>query len=126
MTMSTEVANAEACAVPPTQLDDDSSIKGAVEGRVVIAMSGGVDSSVAAAILHDQGYDAVGISMRLYATPQENFSKSCCSPDDLFDARMVADTLGIPFYVANYQDAFRERVIDYFVEEYRHGRTPNP
>ncbi len=116
----------EACAVPPQQLEDDDDIKGAVEGRVVIAMSGGVDSSVAAAMLHDDGYDAVGISMRLYATPQENYSKSCCSPDDLFDARMVADTLGIPFYVANYQDAFRERVIDYFVEEYRHGRTPNP
>jgi tRNA-specific 2-thiouridylase len=123
--MSTEPA-VEACGVPPQQLEDDSAIKGAVEGRVVIAMSGGVDSSVAAALLHDDGYDAVGISMRLYATPQENYSKSCCSPDDLFDARMVADTLGIPFYVANYQDAFRERVIDYFVEEYRHGRTPNP
>ncbi len=97
-----------------------------VEGRVVIAMSGGVDSSVAAALLAEEGYDAVGISMRLYATPQEQYSKSCCSPDDLFDARMVADRLDIPFYVANYEKDFRERVIDYFVDEYSRGRTPNP
>lgn len=97
-----------------------------VQGRVVIAMSGGVDSSVAAALLAEQGYEAVGISMRLYATPQEDYSKSCCSPDDLFDARMVASRLGIPFYVANYEAAFRERVIDYFVDEYARGKTPNP
>lgn len=97
-----------------------------VEGRVVIAMSGGVDSSVAAALLAEEGFDAVGISMRLYSTPQEDYSKSCCSPDDLFDARMVASKLGIPFYVANYESAFRERVIDYFVDEYSRGRTPNP
>jgi tRNA-specific 2-thiouridylase len=115
------------CAVDlPPMLNEEAEIRGAVQGRVVVAMSGGVDSSVAAALLAEAGYDAVGISMRLYATPQENYSKSCCSPDDLFDARTVASSLGIPFYVANYQDAFRERVIDYFVEEYRYGRTPNP
>ncbi|TDP76535.1 tRNA (5-methylaminomethyl-2-thiouridylate)-methyltransferase [Bradymonas sediminis] len=115
------------CAVDlPPMLDDDTAISGAVEGRVVVAMSGGVDSSVAAALLAEAGYDAVGISMRLYATPQENYTKSCCSPDDLFDARTVASSLGIPFYVANYQDAFKERVIDYFIDEYRYGRTPNP
>lgn len=119
--------NGAHCAVDlPPMLDDDAAISGAVQGRVVVAMSGGVDSSVAAALLAEAGYDAVGISMRLYATPQENYTKSCCSPDDLFDARTVAGSLEIPFYVANYQDAFRERVIDYFVEEYRNGRTPNP
>ena len=97
-----------------------------VTDRIVIAMSGGVDSSVAAALLAEQGYDTVGISMRLYSTPQEDYSKSCCSPDDLFDARMVASRLGMPFYVANYEDQFRETVIDYFVDEYARGRTPNP
>ncbi len=117
-----------ACAVagPVTTLEDDDAIAGAVKDRVVVAMSGGVDSSVTAAILARQGYDAVGISMRLYSTPQESYSKSCCSPDDLFDARAVADTLEIPFYVANYEEEFQKRVISYFVEEYRRGRTPNP
>ncbi len=107
-------------AAEPNEFEKD------VKDRVVVAMSGGVDSSVAAAMLAEQGYDTVGISMRLYATPQEDYSKSCCSPDDLFDARMVADRLGMPFYVANYQEEFRKRVIDYFVDEYRVGRTPNP
>jgi len=97
-----------------------------VTGRIVIAMSGGVDSSVAAALLAEEGHDAVGISMRLYSTPQEDYSKSCCSPDDLFDARIVASSLGIPFYVANYEEQFKEVVIDYFVDEYARGRTPNP
>lgn len=89
-------------------------------------MSGGVDSSVVAGLIADEGYDAIGISMRLYATPPSSYTKSCCSPDDLFDARMVASRLNIPFYVANYQEEFQQRVIDYFVDEYRYGRTPNP
>lgn len=123
--MTAEVDNVS-CAVPPPSLEDDEAIRAAVSNRVVIAMSGGVDSSVAAALVSDMGYDAVGISMRLYSTPQESYSKSCCSPDDLFDARMVADTLGIPFYVANYEREFEATVIDYFVQEYERGRTPNP
>ncbi|MFU8802890.1 MAG: tRNA 2-thiouridine(34) synthase MnmA [Bradymonadaceae bacterium] len=116
------------CAVdaPPPRLEELEDLRDAVVDRVVVAMSGGVDSSVTAGLLAEQGYDAVGIAMRLYSTPQESFTKSCCSPDDLFDARAVADLLGIPFYVANYEEAFRERVIDYFVDEYRRGRTPNP
>lgn len=127
MSVSEKTDQPANCAVDmPPLLDDDEEIRGIVKDRVVVAMSGGVDSSVAAAMLAEAGYDAVGISMRLYATPQENYSKSCCSPDDLFDARTVASSLGIPFYVANYQDAFRERVVDYFIEEYRRGRTPNP
>lgn len=121
-----ETMTGASCAAPAPVLEDSDEITAAVQGRVVIAMSGGVDSSVCAGVLADQGWDAVGISMRLYSTPQESFTKSCCSPDDLFDARAVADRLGIPFYVANYEDAFQERVIDYFVEEYRQGRTPNP
>mgnify|MGYP002406078143 CR=1 FL=1 len=111
--------------MPPMEVDIDD-LDELVRGRVVVAMSGGVDSSVTAAFVAQKGWDAVGISMRLYATPPSSYTKSCCSPDDLFDARMVADTLGIPFYVANYQDEFKARVIDYFVEEYKRGRTPNP
>ena len=95
------------------------------DGHAVVAMSGGVDSSVVAAMLHEAGESVVGVSMRLYATG-ESAGKSCCSPDDLFDARSVAASFGFPFYVANYQDSFRERVIDYFVDEYRRGRTPSP
>jgi tRNA-specific 2-thiouridylase len=111
--------------MPPMEVDIED-LDELVRGRVVVAMSGGVDSSVTAAFVAQKGWDAVGISMRLYATPPSSYTKSCCSPDDLFDARMVADTLGIPFYVANYQDEFKARVIDYFVEEYKRGRTPNP
>ena len=110
----------------PETLESGDAIEAAVKDRVVVAMSGGVDSSVTAAILANRGHDAVGISMRLYSTPQESYTKSCCSPDDLFDARAVADSLAIPFYVANYEEEFQKRVISYFVEEYRRGRTPNP
>ena len=117
----------QACATPDKQLPKDPrQLDELVRGRVVVAMSGGVDSSVTAAMIAQQGWDAIGISMRLYDTPPSSYSKSCCSPDDLFDARMVADELSIPFYVANYQKEFQARVIDYFVKEYRHGRTPNP
>lgn len=94
--------------------------------RVVVAMSGGVDSSVTAALLKQQGYDVVGISMRLYAVEKEENARGCCSPDDLYDARSVCARLDVPFYVSNDQAIFRERVIQYFVDEYLRGRTPNP
>lgn len=105
---------------------DDALASLPTAGRVVVAMSGGVDSSVVAALLHREGHSVVGISMRLYGKVTEEIGKSCCSPDDLNDARDVAAQLGFPFYVANYQEAFRHMVVDYFVDEYRRGRTPSP
>jgi len=94
--------------------------------RVVVAMSGGVDSSVVAALLADQGAQAIGVSMRLYKTGDDGPAKGCCSPDDLYDARSVASSLGMPFYVVNYEDDFESRVIEHFVAEYKQGRTPSP
>jgi len=108
-----------------TPFIESASLPAVATGRAVVAMSGGVDSSVVAAMLHQEGYDVVGVSMRLYATASDA-GKSCCSPDDLYDAREVADVHGFPFYVANYQEAFQERVVAYFVDEYRRGRTPSP
>ena len=95
--------------------------------RVVVAMSGGVDSSVAAALLVDEGHDVVGMSMQLYDQSQadERFG-SCCTLDDLHDARRVARALGIPHYIANLEDRFRETVVADFVREYTAGRTPIP
>jgi tRNA-specific 2-thiouridylase len=91
-------------------------------------MSGGVDSSVAAALLRDQGYDVVGVSMQLSDAPAATVraGQGCCSLEDFRDARRVAETLGIPYYVWNLQDAFRARVTDVFKAEYLRGRTPNP
>lgn len=92
------------------------------QGRVVVAMSGGVDSSVAAALLVEQGYEVIGIMMRLWAEGENR----CCAPAAVDDARQVAARLGIPFYLVNYEAEFRDCVVDYFVREYSHGRTPNP
>lgn len=96
--------------------------------RIVVAMSGGVDSSVAAALLKDQGFDVVGVSMQLSATPAAtvNAGQGCCSLEDFRDARRVAERLGIPYYVWNLTDAFRSRVTAVFTAEYLRGRTPNP
>jgi tRNA-specific 2-thiouridylase len=94
--------------------------------RIVVAMSGGVDSSYVAALLASQGHEVVGMSMRLYEDPNKTPDKTCCSPDDLLEARSVAARFDFPFYVVNYQEQFREKIIDYFVDEYRRGRTPSP
>src|ERR1700728_2437106 len=105
--------------------------------KVVVAMSGGVDSSVAAALLRRQGYDVVGVFMRLASpagveqaetcdpTSGKSHKQGCCSVLDADDARRVAAALGIPFYVLNFQEDFG-RVINYFVSEYNRGRTRNP
>jgi tRNA-specific 2-thiouridylase len=96
--------------------------------RVVVAMSGGVDSSVAAALLHEQGYDVVGIAMRLasHDARSQSSRRSCCSYEDFEDARRVSELMGFPFYVIDLRDDFAQRVINPFVDEYLAGRTPNP
>ncbi len=96
--------------------------------KVLVAMSGGVDSSVTAKILQDQGYECVGATMKLYRAEQtsDNGGKTCCSLDDVYDARMVALKLNMKYYVFNFTDGFRENVIDRFISAYECGRTPNP
>ncbi len=95
--------------------------------RIVVAMSGGVDSSVAAALLAEAGHDVVGVSMQLYDQRQgETRFGSCCTIDDLHDARRVAAVLGIPHYIVNFERHFGEMVISDFVREYAAGRTPIP
>ena len=94
--------------------------------RVVVAMSGGVDSSVAAALLVEQGYDVIGIMMRLWSEPNATAENKCCSVEAVDDARSVAAQLGIPFYLLNFESVFKQWVVDFFTQEYKAGRTPNP
>ena len=96
--------------------------------RILAAMSGGVDSSVAALLLQREGLEVIGISMDLYdfSAVTKNRAGTCCSLDDLYDARRVCDLLGVPYYVLNLREEFRKEVIDPFVKEYSSGRTPNP
>lgn len=92
----------------------------------MLGMSGGVDSSVAAQILLNQGYEVIGVTMQIWQDDSKNCEGTCCSLSAVEDARSVANKLGIPYYVMNYKDIFKEKVIDYFIEEYKKGRTPNP
>ncbi len=102
------------------------------EGRIAIAMSGGVDSSAAAAILKERGHDLVGFSMQLWDQRRGSGgdaagrSGRCCSLDDLYDARSVASVLGFPYYVVNLQREFQEAVVKTFIESYCDGQTPSP
>ncbi len=95
--------------------------------RVVVGLSGGVDSSAAAALLIEQGYDVVGITLKLW--PQDCISRAedkCCGPQAVMDARSVSHKLGIPYYLIDEAEDFQTQVINYFAEEYKAGRTPNP
>src|SRR5262245_33453602 len=98
--------------------------------KIVVAMSGGVDSSVAAALLAEQGHDVIGLSMQLYDVSRQTDGQtafgSCCSIDDLHDARRVAAAINIPHYILNFERQFSEQVISNFVREYSSGRTPLP
>jgi tRNA-uridine 2-sulfurtransferase len=100
-----------------------------MSARVLVAMSGGVDSSVAAALLHEDGYDVVGVAMQLAPDQPASLMQrrgTCCSHDDFEDARRVAERMDFPFYVVDLRADFAARVIDNFVDEYLDGRTPNP
>ncbi|MEZ4623203.1 MAG: tRNA 2-thiouridine(34) synthase MnmA, partial [Caldilineaceae bacterium] len=98
------------------------------ETTVVVAMSGGFDSSVAAALLVEQGYNCIGVMMRLWAEmgEGEGSTNKCCSLESVHDARRVADSLGIPFYLINVEEPFKQHVVDFFITEYSSGKTPNP
>lgn len=102
-------------------------MSGAGRARVVVAMSGGVDSSVAAGLLVRQGYDVIGVMLRLWSEDCGSGSANrCCTPDQMADARRIAAQLGIPFYVIDTQDVFHDTIVRFFVERYAAGETPNP
>jgi len=97
--------------------------------KVMVGMSGGVDSSVAAAVLLREGYEVIGVTMQIWpdmAEERQRTEGGCCSLSAVDDARRVADKLGIPYYVVNFKEVFEEKVINYFTSEYLKGRTPNP
>ena len=96
------------------------------ETTVVVAMSGGVDSSVTAGLLKQEGYNVIGITLQLYSSNSSPKKGSCCSGLDIYDARRVAQKLDIPHYVFNYEKTFKSDVIDYFVNAYENGETPIP
>src|SRR6266513_810410 len=104
----------------------EKMLRSAQHDRVLVAMSGGVDSSVAAALLVEQGYDVVGATMKLFCYGDDVPDRPCCSLDSINDARRVCQQLGVPHYVLNLESAFGRDVVGNFVDEYARGRTPIP
>ncbi|HEY9077279.1 MAG TPA: tRNA 2-thiouridine(34) synthase MnmA [Anaerolineaceae bacterium] len=96
------------------------------QSTIVVAMSGGVDSSVAAALLVEQGYRVIGMMLRLWSEPGSEQSNTCCTPDSMALSRRIAAKLGIPFYSLDAKEQFRNEIVQYFIDEYAAGRTPNP
>ncbi len=96
------------------------------ENQIVVAMSGGVDSSTAAALCHALGYKVIGITLQLYNTPETQKTKACCAGIDIKDAKNVAEKIGFPHYVLNYENKFKQAVIDDFADSYLKGETPIP
>ena len=94
--------------------------------RVIVAMSGGVDSSVVAALLVQQGYEVIGLMLRLWSEPGQQDNNRCCTPDSMSQARRVAAILGIPFYTLDAKEVFRAKVVQSFIDGYGSGITPNP
>lgn len=100
-----------------------------MKGKVVVGMSGGVDSSVATYLLKEQGYEVIGVTMQIWQDEKRECIEEnggCCGQSAVDDARMVAHKLNVPYYVLNFKDEFKTNVIDYFIEEYKNGKTPNP